>query len=299
MDGAPGLPRRRTGAKGDGQNARARPLYAICALPDGWRGDSLALRLIAPGGTIAMKDRAFLSLRSLGAALLLAGGVLTLPGLACAAGQDAPRAATTTPAKTKTIGIVLFPGFETLDVFGPVEMWSRLPDYRIVMVSQHGGPVTSGQGIDTVTTTSFDTAPQFDILMIPGGGGTRAEVNNPAMLAFLRKEDKGTTWTTSVCTGSAVLARAGILDGHKATSNKLAFAWASSQSARVAWQGHARWVVDGKYITSSGVSAGTDMALALVEKLYGHEAAEHMAHFTEYVWNDDPAKDPFAVETQH
>lgn len=240
----------------------------------------------------------------LGAALLLAVGPLALSDAACAAATDAPdRAAVAAPSdpatKRKTIGIVLFPGFETLDVFGPVEMWARLPDYQVVMVSQHGGPVKSGQGIDTVAAYSFDTAPQFDILMIPGGGGTRTEVNNPAMLAFLRKQDRGTAWTTSVCTGSAVLAKAGLLDGHKATSNKLAFAWASSQSGKVAWQGHARWVIDGKYITSSGVSAGTDMALGLVEKLYGRPTAERTAHFAEYVWNDDPTRDPFAVETPH
>jgi len=199
--------------------------------------------------------------------------------------------------KQKTIGIVLFPGFETLDVFGPVEMWGRLPGYEIVTVSQYGGAVRSAQGIKTITDYSFDNAPQFDVLMIPGGTGTRTEVNNPEMLAFLRKEDRGTQWTTSVCTGSAVLAKAGILDGHKATSNKIAFTWAASQSNQVAWQGKARWVVDGKYITSSGVSAGTDMALALVEKLYGRAAANRTAHDAEYVWNDDPGDDPFAVET--
>jgi len=251
-----------------------------------------------------MKHIASISIRCLGAALFLASAMSAPTSMAQTAGADTTKspgaAARAAPAtKPRTIGIVLFPGFETLDVFGPVEMWGRLPDYRIVMVSQHGGPVTSAQGIDTMTTYSFETAPQFDILMIPGGAGTRTEVKNADMLAFLRKQDKGTTWTTSVCTGSAVLAKAGLLDGHKATSNKLAFAWASSQSGKVAWQGHARWVIDGKYITSSGVSAGTDMALGLVEKLYGHKVAEQTARVTEYVWNDDPAKDPFALETQH
>jgi putative intracellular protease/amidase len=208
-------------------------------------------------------------------------------------------AAKTASEKPRTIGILLFAGFETLDVFGPVEMWGRLKDYRVVMVSQHGGPVKSAQDVETVAAYSFDDAPQFDILMVPGGTGTRAEVDNPALLAFLRRQDRGTAWTISVCTGSALLAKAGLLDGRKATSNKLAFAWASSQSRKVAWQGHARWVVDGKYITSSGVSAGTDMALGLVETLYGRAAATDIAHFTEYVWNDDPASDPFAVETPH
>lgn len=200
------------------------------------------------------------------------------------------------PKKPKKLGIILFNNFETLDVFGPVEMWGRLPDYEVVMVSEHGGPVKSAQGPATVAAFSFETAPQLEILMIPGGGGTRIEVNNPAMLAFLRKQDRGTEFTTSVCTGAAVLAKAGILDGRKATTNKRAYKWATSQSAAVQWQGRARWVVDGKYVTSSGVSAGTDMALGLVEKLYGRAKATEIAQGAEYVWNSDPHNDPFAVD---
>lgn len=198
--------------------------------------------------------------------------------------------------KTKTIGIVLFTDFETLDVYGPVQMWGRLPDHKVVFVAQKAGPVRSSQGVEAVATYSFEDAPQFDILMVPGGGGTRKEVDNEVLLDFIRKQDKGTELTTSVCTGAALLARTGLLDGRKATTNKLAYKWATSQSDKVDWVGHARWVVDGKYITSSGVSAGTDMALAVVEKIYGREAAERRAKGAEYIWNDDPNNDPFAVE---
>jgi len=194
----------------------------------------------------------------------------------------------------KTIGVVLFDGFETLDVFGPVEMWGDLPNYQIVMVSQHGGLVRSAQGIETNAAYSFDTAPQFSILMVPGGMGARREVDNPALLEFIRRQDKGTEWTTAVCTGSAILAKAGILKGLHATSNKLAFDFAVNQDRSVLWQRDARWVVDGKYVTSSGVSAGTDMALGLVERIYNRHMAEKIAHETEYVWNDDPTMDLFA-----
>jgi transcriptional regulator GlxA family with amidase domain len=193
------------------------------------------------------------------------------------------------------IGIVLFDRFETLDVFGPVQMWGRLPDYEVVMISEHGAPVKSSQGITINVSYSFTTAPQVEIIMIPGGGGTRTEVNNPAMIKFLRRQDRGTQWTTSVCTGAAVLAKAGILDARRATTNKRAYKWVTRQSAEVQWQGRARWVVDGKYVTSSGVSAGTDMALALVEKLYDRKTADQIAAGAEYMWNDDPQKDPFAV----
>jgi putative intracellular protease/amidase len=231
---------------------------------------------------------------------LLASAVLSLLGTALpVAAQTAAQAApASTPAKVKTkkLAIVLFPRFETLDVFGPVEMWGRLDDYEIVTVSEHGGTVTSAQGIDTVTDYAFDDAPQFDIIMIPGGMGTRTEVNNPVMLDFLRKQDGGTEYTTSVCTGSAVLAKAGLLDGKKATSNKMAWAFVTSQDGDVLWQPSARWVEDGKYVTSSGISAGIDMALALIEDLEGRPKAENVARVAEYIWNDDPADDPFAVE---
>lgn len=158
--------------------------------------------------------------------------------------------------------------------YGPVQTWDRLPDHKVVFVAQKAGPVRSSQGVEALATYSFVDAPQFNIVMVPGGGGTRKEVDNEVLLDFIRKQDKGTELTISVCTGAALLARTGLLDGRKATTSKLAYKWATSQSDKVERGGHARWVVDGKYITSSGVSAGTDMALAVVEKIYGREAAE-------------------------
>ncbi|AHE52945.1 hypothetical protein NX02_06065 [Sphingomonas sanxanigenens DSM 19645 = NX02] len=196
--------------------------------------------------------------------------------------------------KSRVIGIVLFDAFETLDVFGPVQMWGRLPDHRLMFVSQDGGAVTSAQGTVVNADASFASAPQFDILMVPGGMGTRPLVRDGALLDFVRRQDRATRWTASVCTGAAILARAGLLDGREATTNKLAFDWVAGQSDKVRWQRKARWVFDGKYATSSGVSAGTDMALALVEKLYGRKAAEHAATIAEYRWHDDAADDPFA-----
>jgi putative intracellular protease/amidase len=201
----------------------------------------------------------------------------------------------TVDPKPKTIAIVLFDGFETLDVFGPVQMWGRLTDHELVTVSEQGGTVVSTQGLGSVCRYSLADAPQFDIVMIPGGEGARREVNNPAMLDFLRRQDRGTDWTVSVCTGSALLAKAGILDGRKATTNKRSWAWATSQSGAVDWQRRARWVVDGRHVTASGVSAGTDMALGLVETLYGRQQAERIAEEAEYVWNDDSHFDLFAV----
>lgn len=198
----------------------------------------------------------------------------------------------------KVVGVVLYPGFEVLDVFGPVEMWAYISDFQVVMISQNGGPVKSAQGVSAVADYSFESAPQLDIMMVPGGVGTYTEINNSAMLDFLRKQNEKTQITTSVCTGSAILAKAGLLKGHKATSNKNFFSLAVKQDPSVDWQGKARWVEDGKFITSSGVSAGTDMALGLVAKLYGKERAGLLAHSLEYIWSDDPNNDPFAIPYQ-
>jgi transcriptional regulator GlxA family with amidase domain len=97
----------------------------------------------------------------------------------------------------------------------------------------------------------------------------------------------------SVCSGSAILAKAGLLDGRRATSNKQFFDLARAQSAGVRWVEQARWVEDGPFATSSGVSAGTDMALAVIAKLYGREVAQEIADSTEYEWQQDSTRDPF------
>jgi putative intracellular protease/amidase len=225
--------------------------------------------------------------------------VTTLAGLATVSGagqaQEAAAQADGEAAKTRRIGIVLFDGFETLDVFGPVQMWARLPDHGIAMISADGRPVRSTQGTQVAVDHGFADAPQFDVLMVPGGMGTRRLVSDAPLLDFIRRQDAGTTWTTSVCTGAVLLAKAGVLDGRRATTNKRAFDWVRGQSDKVAWQGRARWVADGKYVTSSGISAGTDMALALVVLLYDRATATEAAARAEYAWNDDADNDPFAI----
>ena len=195
----------------------------------------------------------------------------------------------------RTLGVVLFEGFELLDVFGPLEMFGLAADeFEIRLISEHGGMVASRQGPKSVCDAAFSTSPSVDLLMVPGGIGTRQEVNNPVLLEWLKTRSQQAELVTSVCTGSALLAKAGVLDGVRATTNKLAFAWASSQSAKVLWQRQARWVEDGKFFTSSGVSAGIDLSLAVIAKLISHQAAEQAANFAEYNWNRDADWDPFA-----
>ena len=191
--------------------------------------------------------------------------------------------------------MVLFEGFELLDVFGPLEMFGLAADhFEIRLISETGGVVASHQGPKSVCDDSFQSAPAIDVLLVPGGIGTRREVNNPVLLDWLNERSKQAELVASVCTGSALLAKAGVLDGLRATSNKLAFAWAASQSEKVQWQQQARWVEDGKVFSSSGVSAGIDMALAVIAKLVGEQAAEDAANFAEYSWQRDADCDPFA-----
>jgi putative intracellular protease/amidase len=193
------------------------------------------------------------------------------------------------------LGMVVFEGFQLLDTFGPLEMFGALKDkVDILMIGQQHGTVRSSAGPSVVIDRTFDEIETLDILMIPGGMGTRQEVNNQPFLDALKKLAEQTPHVASICTGAALLAKTGLIDGIKATTNKRAFKWATSQSDQVLWVKEARWVEDGKFFTSSGISAGTDMALALIEKLFGHDKAIEIANGAEYIWNEDSHYDPFA-----
>ena len=197
----------------------------------------------------------------------------------------------------KTVGTLLFPGFELLDVFGPLEMFGALPDdFVLQMVAESEGPIESRQGPRAVADVTLADARPYDILLVPGGRGTRREVDNPALIHWLKKRAEASGIVATVCTGAALLARTGLLDGRKATSNKASFAWVRLQGPNVDWQPRARWVVDGKFYTSSGVSAGMDMALALIADECGPDKARSVADYAEYRRHDDPDDDPFAVQ---
>ena len=155
----------------------------------------------------------------------------------------------------RTLGAVLYPGFELLDLYGPLEMFGSLEkEIRVVTVAEQKGPVASTPGVETVARHDFADCPPLDLILLPGGFGTIRELGNAALLDFLRKRAASAEVTMSVCSGSALLARAGLLDGRRATSNKIYFQLARSQSDKVDWVTAARWVEDGPFATSSGVS---------------------------------------------
>jgi transcriptional regulator GlxA family with amidase domain len=196
---------------------------------------------------------------------------------------------------TRTLGIVLYSGFELLDVYGPAEMFGCLGGrMKVLMVAQKKGPVASTQGPTTLADHDFDDCPPLDLILVPGGFGTMRELGNETLLDWLRERAKSAEIISSVCTGSAILAKAGLLDGRRATSNKQYFSFAVAQGPNVKWVDKARWVDDGDRVTSSGVSAGMDMALHIIQRLYGAQTAERIANATEYQWQRDPENDPFA-----
>ncbi|MCL9685487.1 DJ-1/PfpI family protein [Legionella maioricensis] len=200
------------------------------------------------------------------------------------------------PPTRKTLGVLLFPEFETLDVFGPLQMFGMLPDQiNIALIAEQQGLVKSTQGQAVCAEFSWQNAPHLDYLLVPGGKGTRKEVNNEPLLHWIKSRSARAELTLSVCTGAALLAKAGVLNGHKATTNKLAFNWVVEQGTQVNWIKKARWVDDGSVITASGVSAGIDMSLYVISRLFGEKIRDELAQRTEYVVNLDPSIDPFMI----
>ncbi len=170
---------------------------------------------------------------------------------------------------------------------------SLKPLVEIVTVAESAVPVSSFQGPQTVAEFDYQNCPQLDLILLPGGFGTIPELDNKAILSFLKTRVPSAKVTMSVCTGSWLLAKAGLLDGRRATSNKIYFKIATQKSDQVEWIPKARWVEDGPIFTASGVSAGMDMSLAAIALLFGESKAKNIANTTEYVWNQDPDEDPF------
>jgi transcriptional regulator GlxA family with amidase domain len=189
---------------------------------------------------------------------------------------------------------ILYNDFETLDVFGPIEVLGRLPEqFNPMFYSLDGGIVTSTQKVPVMTKPLSELKSSAYILVIPGGIGASDRVNDERFVAEIRSLAGNAEFILTVCTGSILLARTGILKGRQATSNKRAFA-RTQMFPGIIWIKKARWVRDGIIYSSSGVSAGTDMALGFVADLLGRPAAHQVSRETEYVWNEDPGYDPFA-----
>ncbi len=195
----------------------------------------------------------------------------------------------------RKMAALVFPGFQTLDFFGPIEMLGGFRDeIEVITVAKGRAPVPSrhGQRISVDKVLAEDRA--YDLLFIPGGDSALVAAEDEELMQWIRDVSANAELVLAVCTGTVLLGMAGLLDGRKATTNKLDFTATVHLAPRVDWVRKARWVKDGKFYTSSGVSAGMDMALAVAADLFGLGRAEEMAEGCEYAWHRDPDWDPFA-----
>ena len=193
----------------------------------------------------------------------------------------------------KRLGIVVFDEIEVLDFCGPFEVFSvtrineerRLEEpspFEVLLISQFNRTVTTTGGMKVVPDVTFDNCPPLDILVVPGGWGTRSEMHNETMLSFVRARATNVETLASVCTGALILGNAGLLDGLRATTH-----WRSLQMMRelfpkVTVDSESHVVQQGKIITSAGISAGIDMALHVVANSYGEDIARLAARHMEY-----------------
>ncbi len=195
-----------------------------------------------------------------------------------------------------TVGIVLFEGAEELDWAGPWEVFTMAragldQDLRVVTVAQTADPVRSFNGLRVLPDHTFEDCPKLDLVLVPGGQGTRKEIDNPVILAWLAKVAAECTWVTSVCTGALLLHGAGLTSGRRITTH-----WGFVPSLRerapdATVLSGVRYVRDGDVVTAAGVSAGIDMSLWLVGQIWGVAHARNTQRFMEY----DPAP-PYSAE---
>src|SRR3954452_23535593 len=178
------------------------------------------------------------------------------------------------------IAIPIYDRFTALDAVGPYEVLSRLPDAQVQFIAAEPGPHRTDNGmLSLVAEQRLEDVPSPDVIMVPGGLGTRALLEDERMLNWIRGAHETSSWTTSTCTGSLLLAAAGILDGLEATTHWLEMDLLGSLGAKPTGR---RVVEQGKVITGAGVSSGIDMALVLASRLASDEGAEAIQLAIEY-----------------
>ena len=191
----------------------------------------------------------------------------------------------------RTVAIVLFDDVEVLDFAGPFEVFSvcgrrsELDLFHVVTVTERGQAIVARNGLTITPTHSFASVPRSDILLVPGGYGTRREMKNPVMLEWATRSASDAELVLSVCTGALILATAGLLDGLRATTHHLAFDELRAAAPRAEVIEDARIIDNGRVVLSSGVSAGIDMSLHVVARLHGDDIARETVRYMEYQGN--------------
>jgi len=206
-----------------------------------------------------------------------------------------------------TYGLLVFDGAEELDFAGPWEVFTASGMLRgagdsAVLIAEQAGPVRCSKGMRVLPDHTLADHPALDVLLVPGGMGTRREVTNPAVIGWIRAVSATVTWTTSVCTGALLLHEAGPARGRRVATHH-GFEDALEARGDVTVVRDARYVVDGSLVTSQGVSAGIDMALWLVGALHGRDHARQVRRYIQYepappYLADEPAAMPTAAASR-
>lgn len=196
--------------------------------------------------------------------------------------------------KTRSVAILVFDDVELLDFCGPFEVFSSLdraaqpPPFKVFAVAPGVGEIKAANGLRVVPDHDFETCPAIDILVVPGGIGTRREMNNPKVFEWIGRVSESAELILSVCTGALLLARAGLLGGLRATTHHGAIGLLREIAPEAEVAAGRRYLDNGKIILSAGISAGMDMSLHVVARLHGEDAAERTARHMEYDWRREP-----------
>ena len=201
----------------------------------------------------------------------------------------------------KRVGIVLFDDVDVLDFCGPFEVFSATrvneekrrdepSPFEVLLIAENQNPITTTGGMKVLPHYTFESCPRVDILVCPGGWGTRKELNNPILLEWLRARATGVETLSAVCTGSMLLGFAGLLDGLHATTHWRSLDWMRESFPTVTVEYGKHFVQDGRVLTSAGISAGIDMSLKVVANYFGEEIARATARHMEYPYPESDVR---------
>ena len=198
----------------------------------------------------------------------------------------------------KRVGILIFDGVEVLDFCGPFEVFSvarlneegRLEEpspFEVMLVAEKGGPVTTTGGMRVIPHHTLEACPSIDILLVPGGLGTRREIGNAALIEWIAERARHAELVTSVCTGSMLLGKAGLLKNRRATTHWNMLGWMRESLPDTIVEDRLHVVEDGNVMTSAGISAGLDLSLLVVARYFGEGVSRATANRMEYPYPDD------------
>jgi len=201
----------------------------------------------------------------------------------------------------KSVGILLFPEVEVLDFCGPFEVFSvtRINEskrreepspFRVLLIADTTEPISAAGGMRVLPDCSTTACPSLDILLVPGGWGTRRQMTNARLIDWIRQRAKKVEIVSSVCTGALLLGSAGLLDGRRATTHFGALSLLRERFPKVNVVDNEHVVDEGNILTSAGISAGIDLALRLVKHYFGEEIARYTARYMEYPYPESNAR---------